>query len=188
MKIGCAGAGGTGKTTVLKLLAKSLHEPVLPSVVRGVFKEFGIKSEDDQLGKDSEFLWTLQRVILERKLERDLVTPEFVCDRTPLDHWVYCLFRCNAHLSGTEEFAYWENEIRDALRGYDVIFYFPTGLFTPGDDGMRVQSAAYHAMIDSMLRGYLERWRVPYFPMNFEGPPLRADVMMSEITRLRVGQ
>ena len=188
MKIGCTGAGGTGKTTALKLLEKTVPETALPSVARMVFQELGVQSEDEQLSWGEEQLWNVQRTMIERKLERDQVTPSFLCDRTPLDHWAYALFRCNSSLSRHEEFSYWENEVRDALRVYDVIFYFPTGLFVAPDDGLRVQSSGYHALVDGIIHGYLTRWRVPHFAVNFEGPSLRADVMLSEITRLRVSE
>ena len=66
MKIGFIGTGGTGKTSTIKQLG-DLGLPLLESVSRAVFKEWGWK-EEDQRKATPELVWKFQKTIFDRKL------------------------------------------------------------------------------------------------------------------------
>lgn len=159
MRIGFTGAGGTGKTTTARILTQELGVslPVPRSASRVVYEREGL-TEDKCAALPLTESWALQTRIAQAKVEVDKA-PEFLADRTLLDHWVYGLMYCNRVITN-EEFKYAETVVRNHMANtYDLIVYFPWGLFTPSSDGVRQDRQAWQASIDAMIRGYLTKWR-----------------------------
>jgi len=172
MKIGFIGTGGTGKTSTIKQLG-DLGLPVLESVSRAVFKEWGWK-EEDQREATPEQVWKFQKTIFDRKLLQEEGLDDFLSDRTLLDHLTYCFLRAGrgvAERAGKEMLALTKNN----LTTYDFLFFFPNGLFDPGDDGMREQDYVYGVLADATMRGLLNRFGQSYLTVPKGTVEERAD-------------
>jgi len=155
MKIGFIGVGGTGKTTTIRQLG-DLGLPVLESVSRAVFKEWGWK-EEDQRSAPPEMVWKFQKTIFDRKLLQEAGVEHFLSDRTLLDHLTYCFLRAGRAVpeGAAREML---DLTRNNLTTYDFLFFFPNGLFDPGDDGMRDRDYVYGVLADATMRGLLNRF------------------------------
>lgn len=162
MKIGFTGTGGTGKSTTLNILKErgTLGVPVLPSVTREVFEEFGALEADQEL-------WTpqqkkdLQMAIFKKRWEREEEYKEtgFISDRTAIDHLAYCLHRCYEAFTDDEIEKLYE-DTRLNMESYDLIFYFPI-YFTPPSDGMRQTGNGYRKIIDYIIQGIIMDFDMP---------------------------
>jgi len=91
MRIGFVGVGGTGKTTTLQSVNESLELPVLASVARLVWKDFGITEKDMIDNRDYEFALRVQRAIFDKRLKAEAEMDDFISDRTLLDTYCYML-------------------------------------------------------------------------------------------------
>lgn len=186
MRIGFVGAGATGKSTSLNLLPDLGLEKVR-SVVRSVFQEEGLK-EADQLTMTGDERWKLQKKIFDRKIEQDFRNKEtaFIAERTLLDHMFYCFFRAaeviDDNVSRTMELLTKEN-----LEQYDLLLYFPSGLFAVEDDGMRQNGLAYQSIQDAAMRGYLHKYGIPYVEVPIGSPADRAAFILAQIMKLKEG-
>lgn len=181
VKIGLTGAGGTGKTTVMRLVAKALGVPELPSVVRGVFEDFGVKHEAEQLAWQTERKWQLQRAIFDRRLKVESEYPNgFISDRTILDHLMYCYIRAAEAVSDATALDL-ESMVVENLRSYDVLVFFPAGQFVPSDDGFRQEGLAYQMLQDCFLRGFLDRHRIRHLQVEPGTPEQRARHVVKQI-------
>lgn len=172
MKIGFIGTGGTGKTSTIQQLG-DLGLPLLESVSRAVFKEWGWK-EEDQRKATPEQVWQFQKTIFDRKLLQEKGLENFLSDRTLLDHLTYCFLRAGrgvAEPAAREMLALTKNN----LTTYDFLFFFPNGLFDPGDDGMREQDYVYGVLADATMRGLLNRFGQSYLTVPMGTVDERAD-------------
>lgn len=134
--------------------------PKLKSTSRGIFDKYGIKTEEEQKDWSESRKWDFQKEIFDGKVRQDQENERFIADRTLLDHFAYCLYRCHrvltpAVIESLEVLCY-EN-----LRKYDALFYFQVGLFTPAADGLRETNPGYHYTIDTILQGLLFKLGVP---------------------------
>jgi predicted ATPase len=172
MKIGFIGTGGTGKTSTIKQLG-DLGLPLLESVSRAVFKEWGWK-EEDQRNATPELVWKFQKTIFDRKLLQEEGLEHFFSDRTLLDHLTYCFLRAGR---GVAERAAREMLVltKNNLATYDFLFFFPNGLFDPGDDGMREQDYVYGVLADATMQGLLNRFGQSYLTVPMGTVEERAD-------------
>lgn len=182
LRIGFCGAGGTGKTTTVELMQKlGLQVPVLKSASRTVYEREDLTEEI--VGKMSlEEAWALQFRIFQEKVEMDKA-PQFIADRTLLDHYAYCLLYCNKIMTN-EEWEDFEGMVKDHMsRSYSHIFYFPFGLFDPPDDGVRNFRKAWQVTIDAILRGYLSKWNLFYATVPKLEPEARAMNLLQIVRR-----
>lgn len=155
MKVGFTGSGGTGKSTVLKAILPKLVEmdpsiEYLPSVARTVFSRHGVVEADQENWSPKE-LYSFQKEILDLRLEKEREHPNFISDRTMIDHVAYTMFRCYEGIPD-DEFASLMALLEENINQYDIIFYFPI-LFTPPPDGLRQGGEAYRSAIDLIIRG-----------------------------------
>jgi hypothetical protein len=174
MKIGFTGAGGTGKTTVLKLLeGMDLALPVFPSVVRGVYQKWGLK-ETDQANMLPTDRWKLQRDIIMTRFEEEEKRTSFISDRTLVDHLAFCLVR-NWDVMPMEEYEALIYRAKPILKRYDLIFFFPfVDNFNPPDDGFRQQERTYHFLMDLTMFGLIQKLGLIYAKVPFMEPEYRA--------------
>jgi len=159
-RVGCTGAGGTGKTTTAMFLAETFDMTIIPSASRAVYTELEL-NEDQVLALDAESRWSLQLKIFDKKIQLDDNTPSFVADRTLLDHWAYCLMYCAGSMEN-DMFKHYENLVRKhMLSSYTVLFHFPWGHWLPESDGVRSDKLAWQSSIDAVIGGYCFRWNLP---------------------------
>lgn len=175
MRVGFIGAGGTGKTTTMKLLSDLGLEEVI-SVVRPTMSRLG-ETEETMARKSPEERWFIQNEIFRARLtleERIRNKRDIITDRTLLDHATYCFYYC----ANVIQDAAAENmniAVRECLESYDQLFYFPVGLFKTKNDGFcRYESFAYQLTIDSIMRGFLRRLSLGQFNVPMGTPEERA--------------
>ena len=159
MRIGATGAGGAGKTTTMLEVATLLDLTFHEGVARKVFRARNL-TEADQHAMTPEQRLELQMEILECKIAQDLETPIGVFDRTALDHYAYCLYRCQQAMDD-RTYEHILKLTQANLRRYRLIFYFPKPHWKDGSDGMREGGEAYTNLIDSIILGSIAQWNRP---------------------------
>jgi hypothetical protein len=180
--IGFCGAGGTGKTTTMKLLHQMIGPfgyNLLPSASRGVFKQYGVETEDQQLTMTPQQRWALQRDIqlahahnmVERWQEK------LLGDRTQLDQYVYALQYCGSHLS-VKDMQWLDRLTIAALQNYGAIFYFPITNWPTLNDGMRTEAPGQRRAFDLMLRSCFEQFQVNVYTVPIASPIDRVAYIM----------
>jgi hypothetical protein len=155
LKVGCIGAGATGKTTTLKLLEPHVKESYIPGVMRSVLKDLAVHSEGDQKYMDPERTWTVQKTGFDRKIEQDRNHDHGLFDRTLLDHFVYCMLWARQSIDDSTCKSMMIL-VQENLRSYDRLFYFPIYDWSAPLDPIRENSYASRIAWDFMARGLLE--------------------------------
>ena len=162
-RVGCMGAGCTGKSTTADYLVERFEFPRLHSSSRTLYEEEEL-TEDKVLDMDDDDRWELQGRIFDRKIDMDDNTPSFIADRTLLDHWAYCLMYCASNMTNAE-FQKHETLVRKhMLSNYSVLFYFGWGYWdidVEDQDGVRSTKDAWQSAIDSIIVGYCIKWNLP---------------------------
>ncbi len=161
-----SGAGGTGKTSTAKGVLELLKNAgakfeFLPSPSRQVFKDFGLKTEDDQKRLRPEERWQLQKAIhlAHGKLidEVGISGQRYLADRTRVDMLCYAIQYCSEVL--TEADIDWLKEkTAETCEFYRRVFYFPLVTFSGQDDGMRTDNYAKRYQFNLLLRGALQQF------------------------------
>lgn len=153
--IGFCGAGGVGKTTTAKLLAKELDLPFIESSSRAVFARRGLV-EADQHKMTPQEQFALQTEIFESREELEAKIKEGVADRTLFDQTAYAMLRAASVIT--------EKELEDRLSRarlsiikYTHLFYFPLVTFPTATDGMRETTYGLRVNFDAILRWLLVR-------------------------------
>lgn len=180
MKIGFTGAGGTGKTTVLNVIAERFPDvPILGSPIRDVYKRWGI-SEIDQEKMSFDEKLKLQEDIYQTRYAKEIeYGNHFISDRTILDHYCYQQIRCYDAMD-QEMFDQKTSEIKENLLSYDLIFYFPITFKQSGDD-VRYANPVFQNMIDNFIIASLIKMKIPNLVVPFGTPEQRADYIATQI-------
>lgn len=186
LKVGFVGAGGTGKSSVAKILAAdiTIPEEFRPSIVRDVFNRLGYGSEIDQFKMNDAAAWELQREILEEKFELDKTTASGVFDRTPVDHMAYALYRCG-NIIEDHELDWIQMSCWSYTSKYDLLFFFPVYDWEIADDGFRQNNKAYRIATQSIMLGLLTEYNAKYTVMENTEPGARAQIIKAKMDRER---
>jgi len=186
IKIGFIGAGGTGKTSVARIL-HHLPEPFRPSIVRATMAAHGVTSEADQLGMSEEERWCLQRALIQAKRAQDEEFTYGLFDRTPIDHMGYIMHRC-ANVIPDKEFEELWALYTDLTSRYDLLVYFPVYDWGVNhEDGFRQGNRSYrvkqHLLMHSIA---LEMgFGLQLVEMANISPEARAEFLMPRIEEAR---
>lgn len=160
--INFTGASGTGKTTLLDELRKSIPEYEFNTeVVRKLLKEQGIKINEmgDEDGQKLIFN-TYMDFLLRRKGK------EYVSDRCIIDPLAYTMLHVNNHQIDRKLLDDQWNAVKLAVRSHylDYVFYFPIE-FANEHDGVRSDDDDFRNETDAAIRAILSdlKREFPYF-------------------------
>ena len=186
MRIGFVGVGGTGKTTVLTAVNKVLGLPILPSVARSVWADFGITEKDMTDNRDYDFALTIQRAIFDKRLLAEMDYGGFISDRTLLDTYCYMLMWCHQGMTDSVARSLFVVTLEN-MKKYDAIFYFPLEAFRTTDEtsGMRAQGAAQALLMDNLLKGFLLKAFPGYSVVPGAGVEQRTEHILDTIRRYK---
>lgn len=161
IRIGCCGAGGTGKTTSAIYLADKLDLPMNKSASRIIYEAKNLTEEKVLNEFNNQEKLDLQIEIFNTKIKLDKEF-SYVTDRTILDHYAYCLAYCGGFIPD-DQYLWFEETVRShMLSTYTYVFYFPWGYWLPeNEDGVRQTRLSWQSQIDAILVGYLNRWGIP---------------------------
>ncbi len=194
VQIQFCGAGGTGKTGLAERMAEAWGIPMVPSVARQVQAEFGVQIEDDQRAMAPGRRWDMQQEISSRQatvLEDAAKAGAYISDRSPLDHLCYALLK-SRELMTEQSLCFFEERTLRILQSTLLVVYFPTRLFLPPSDGFRTSDQVEREIHDTLVRGYLHRWRGEFtiLPMTVcepapDSPPEEVVKAIERSTSLR---
>lgn len=163
MRIGFCGAGGTGKSTTAKLLAQEIGMPLVPSPSRSCFKKHGVKTEDDQNAMSPEQRYSLQYDIFHAIGILYMEHETGIFDRTLLDNFNYLMHRCH-DIVQKDTLDYMEQTTMLSLMDPNTkVFFFPLYDWKIESDGMRTQQVAPRVSADLVIRGFLDKHKIPYW-------------------------
>lgn len=170
-KIALVGAHGTGKTTLTRkitseagLLGTTCRLAFTPEIPR-IICTAANDTQYFRRGHNTllkQLLLLVAQPIFETSCGRDIDI--LLCDRSLLDHWAYtkALFPQDVPADIEQVLA---TLIRQHLESYDLIVYIPIE-FAVQDDGTREGDSAFQAEIDSLIRGTLIAWTVPFIEIR----------------------
>jgi nicotinamide riboside kinase len=154
-RIGAIGAGGTGKTTLMRHIAEQLNIPYRPSVNRAVFEKFGFTQLTHTELTQADRL-QIQRASFYAKIEQDAEFTDGVFERSLLDHYMYCLLYCYEAIPA-DVINSMEAMVADNLTGYRYLLFFPIYPWgTEPTDGFRDASLANRKLQEYILLGFIK--------------------------------
>ena len=154
MKIGISGAGGVGKTTLIRKLAPFLEHTVIPDVIDTVLEERGYRSFKD-VSEQEEHIDIRLRA-LERKIALERGSERFISDKTVCDYYAYWLLRSSAFATREQNF-FFHSRVREHIGIYDKILIPRFGLFALEDNGLRSVDYFHQCRVHCLIKGiYLQ--------------------------------
>lgn len=178
MILGCCGAGGTGKSTMVELIAKEYNLKVPVSISRQYYRERGI-TEEQQSRFSPKDRWEAQKSMFDMKLDRDCKEDNFFADRTLLDHLAYCLIYCSSEISDTLVLSM-EALVKSNAQRYNKIFYFPMVKWSSQDE-VRNTHYAHQVLVDSVMTGLAKKLNIHMITVPPASIEARRDVMVEEL-------
>ena len=164
------GAGGSGKTTVMQKAAEKLGLPFRKSVVRNTMKQFPqIQSEEDLRTMTGQQRLKIQETIFNARLHEELKWKKegvvSISDRSLVCHMGYVMFWAGAH-ADDETFNKCKVLARKMANDYArPVFYFPPLELDVRSPDFRMASKAQTHAMDTMVRGTLDIWDMPFIEM-----------------------
>lgn len=161
MKIAFCGASSTGKTTLAKRLMatpefRALVPRFLTTNARAMLKERGHQSMDLM---DVNERRSFQAAYLKKKLTSESHVASFLTDRSFVDVAAYSKARDSPGLPGVELGPTLER-CREAVRAYDMHFYFPLDVIDFESDGYRSEDRGQHRAVADCIESLLDEWNV----------------------------
>jgi len=153
-KIALCGAHGTGKTTLVKILAPKLNLQSLDGNTRATWEYFGV-SDFEKMPSDARTIF--QNHLLLKQIEKeDIHNNGFVTDRSVLDFLGYTVL--SSDMSGSQ-FKLFEQLVKERLKNYTHFIYLPVE-FSAENETLRanVETRQEFAQI---IEEYLEKWFEP---------------------------
>ncbi len=148
-RIFITGPSGMGKTTLATHIEQNHGIPFISTSAKDIWPRYGFTSHQDchrvsalkpEIGLD------YQLDILNQRIAALLVEEEFVCDRSPLDNFVYFMLELSPYVSIQETEAFIE-KCREAMKLGTALITIPYDSNIRLDDGMRITNTYYHQMV-----------------------------------------
>jgi nicotinamide riboside kinase len=184
MRIGFAGAQGTGKTSLARYMVENMPEfkdfVFVPSSVRRLGRTVKINKAADPL---DQLISTVSRVADEERASQG-GRISTISDRTVLDSLAYTLYQQNYVWGGkTDVLDVTEGLTQRIMRDYDVVVYFPV-YWPPEADGIRLTDPAYQGQIAAYISRLLNKYNIPYVIAENAPVERRAQNLSNYIKRL----
>ncbi len=170
MKIGFAGAAGSGKTTLVNELGKKMENTgIVKEVARDVFEtfkeKFGVNSLKE-IREDGKLHLRFQKMILDKQIAKEKEMSEkyktILTDRTVYDIFVYLVLR--GDLNQLEAFTKYFNYRMENFKKYDLIFV-PGYIEDNVDDGLRSYDLEDRETQELLIISLLNREKWYYVPV-----------------------
>lgn len=153
LRIAICGTAGTGKTTLITELNKTLNLTINPVGSRSVAKAMGYDNpyDVDKYGRREEF----QFLLMSDKIAWEKDQENFITDRSTFDVLAYtCIHDIKAV----------NRQLVDmASKGYDRythVYWTPMDeFFNLGKDPVRVQSEVYHEIVELTMMSLISRYK-----------------------------
>jgi nicotinamide riboside kinase len=159
-RVALSGCGGSGKSTLATELSKELGWDRIEEGVRDYLKDNNIES---LRGMTPERTMAMQIEMLQRKVEKESTTENFIADRSTADNVAYALRWCAWDLPESAMKEYIGTAYHHAYNTYDLIIHLPWGIIPLQNDGVRSNKLMYQYEIDALIRGILMKWELPHY-------------------------
>lgn len=176
IKIGMAGAHGTGKTSMANAMLKTeafSKSILVPSTARQI-KEYGypINREATEL---SQLLVPLLRMVDEYENEAKAAYEALISDRTLVDSLAYTMYQNDHVWESGALIEFVSRRLTEMhMATYDYVLYFP--IYWDGvQDGVRDPDENYRRTIDSNVLSILELMNIKYLMVPNVSPEQRAE-------------
>jgi nicotinamide riboside kinase len=145
-KVGVTGAHGTGKTTLVCVVAEAINKPFIREVAR-----------ECPLPINEAATYETQKWILRHQIMKEMehLGEWVLTDRTSLDNLAYLYYLENIGRVNDQQLADYENIALPWGETYDMLFYVPIE-FPLVDDGVRATSPRYQKDIDENIKMILD--------------------------------
>ncbi len=147
-RIAFTGASGTGKTTLVSILAEKLGLEVNPVGSRSVALAMGFRTpyDVDKVGRRAEF----QERLVQEKWYWEQQRADFITDRSMMDNYVYALMHEGIPRQYSDHSTM--HVLRQYMAHYTHVFFCPIHAFHDvADDPSRVNDSSYHARYEETL-------------------------------------
>jgi hypothetical protein len=156
MRIGCIGAGATGKTSLLKAVSEKTGMTYHSSVNRTAFAKFN-QTQLTHTALAPAMRWDIQRRSFSMKIEQDELNLPGLYERTLLDHFMYSLIYCYEAIDD-ETLQKMQLQVIKNLQDYDVLLFFPIYTWDSElNDGFRDATTSNRTLQELIVSGFLSR-------------------------------
>ena len=173
IRIGFTGSHGTGKTTLATELAIKLDMPFIEERAR-IFADMGFDMNT------SASLQTQLLMLLDQIAAESNPFSYWITDRILLDYLAYSVNTDQALNQDTvrllESNLYWLMQNR-----YTHVFLVPVGKIALVSDTLRPDDIAYQERIDTTIRFYLEKMKIPYHTIESSSLEDRMDEVLEVV-------
>lgn len=169
MKIVVSGSAGTGKTALVKHIAPTLEYPIIPDYADVVLNERGYKNfRETEYSEGRE----IRIEALERKVEAELKTPDFISDKGVAEYLGYWMLLCMREASEEENEKFIEIT-KNHLPTYDLVIIPPFGRFKIEDNDIRTTDKYLQLRNHMIIKGLYSEFGVPWveYALDLEAPP-----------------
>jgi deoxyadenosine/deoxycytidine kinase len=151
-KIAFCGAHGTGKTTLVKILAPELGVYLLERVTRTAWENFGVE-DFEKMPRDART--PFQNYLLLNQITREDTEGQngFITDRSVIDVLGYTLLSSDMQSSALEVF---KNLVRERVKNYTHLIYTPVE-FEAASERLRANIET-RDKFDEIIKKYLLEW------------------------------
>lgn len=150
LKVGLCGAHGTGKTTLLEIIAKEYSLTPVKRTMRDMWERFGI-SDFEKMPTDVRTMFQKYSVLNQIQQE-DKTNSDFITDRTVVDNLGYSYLSSN--MSGAD-LQMFEQLVKERFRNYTHFIYFPVE-FAAENEYLRANIDS-RERLDGIFRDFLEK-------------------------------
>lgn len=158
MRIQFCGAGGSGKTTLMRATATALGLTELPSPARGIQKGYGILAESDQWAQSPEDRMNMQADIFHAIRDSLFTNDNYVSDRSLLDNFCYAVWKSGQEMDDDTVKA-WEEAVTASFVNVDLVVYCGIDAFDPPHGDFRTTKRSERRLMDVAMYGAFTKLR-----------------------------